>query len=63
MVPISLDLLVQAMDIDRQIRIPIEGVNSYRYAIPQPIDIPIGIFNRILPRVYVHITRRTFIAI
>ena len=27
------------MGIDRQIRICIEGVNRYRYAIPQPIDI------------------------
>ena len=26
------------MSIDQQIRIPIERVNRYRYAIPQPID-------------------------
>ena len=41
----------QAIGIDRQILTPIEGVNRYRYAIPQPIDIPIGIFNRLLSRV------------
>ena len=40
--------MIQATGIDRQIRIPIEGVNRYRYAIPQSIDIPIGIFNRLL---------------
>ena len=54
MVPIPLDLLVQAIGIDRQINISIEGVNRYRYAIPQPIDIPIGILNRLLSRV-IHI--------
>ena len=52
MVPIPLDLLVQAIGIDRQIRIHIEGANRYRYAIPQPIDIPICIFNRLLSRVW-----------
>ena len=31
--------------------LPIEGVNRYRYAISQPIDMPIGIFNRLLSRV------------
>ena len=51
-VPFSLDLLVQATRNDRQIRIPIEGANwRYRYAIPQPIDIPIVMFNRLLSRV------------
>ena len=41
-----------AIGTDRQIRIPIEGVNKYRYAIPQPVDIPIGmVFNRLLSRV------------
>ena len=43
--------MVQAIGIDGQIRILIEGVNRYRYAIPQPIDIPIGTFNRLLSRV------------
>ena len=46
-VPISLDLLVPAIGIDRHIPILIEGVNRYRCATPQPIDIPIGIFNRL----------------
>ena len=48
--------MVQAIGIDRQIRIPIQGVNRYRYAILQPIDIPTGIFNRLLSRVWYIIT-------
>ena len=31
----SLDVLIQAIVIDRQIRVPIEGVNRHRYEIPQ----------------------------
>ena len=50
-VPISLDLFVQAIGIERQIRVPIEGVNRYRNAISQSIDIPIGISNSLLSRV------------
>ena len=50
--PIYLDVLVQATGINRQIRRPIEGVNRYRYAIPQPIHKPIGIFSRLLSRVW-----------
>ena len=41
-VPVS---LVKAIGIDRQTRIPIEGVNRYRHEIPQNIDIPIGILS------------------
>ena len=49
-VPVS---LVKAIGIDRQTRIPIEGVNRYRHEIPQNIDIPIGIFNRLLSSKFV----------
>ena len=49
-VPIYLDILVQAIGIDRQIRTPIEGVDRYRHAISKSIDIPIGIFNSLLSR-------------
>ena len=46
-----LSILPQAIGIDRQIRIPIEGVSRYRHAIPQYNDIPIGVFNSLLSRV------------
>ena len=54
--------MVQAIGIHRHIRIPIEGANRYRHALPQPIAIPIkniqgavvqGLINKLRPCVYV----------
>ena len=37
-----MDLLGQAIGVDRQFPVPFEGVSKYRYAISHPIKMPIG---------------------
>lgn len=41
-VPLPMDLLGQAIGVDRQFPVPFEGVSKYRYAISHPIKMPIG---------------------